>query len=134
MTGIGSTPRRPVVAEDIRDLQLRTQHCRAWLGRRLIFLVAPLPGFPGPLLDARQLVERALDGGDHAGGDVGIARRGVWLGVTQQRLDGSDMDLAFEQMGGEAVAQRMQRHALLDPRSVSRCMEQAVEMWSAPQK
>src|SRR3974377_1007638 len=87
------------------------------------FLAGVPPGFRGPLLYARQLVERALDGGDHAGGDVGIARRGVWLGVTQQRLDGSDMDLAFEQMGGEAVAQRMHVHPLFDPRSVGRCME-----------
>ena len=70
VTGIGRTPRRPVVAEDIRDLQLRTGHCRGRLRRRLIFL-AVLPSFPGPLLCARQVVKRALDGGDHAGGDVG---------------------------------------------------------------
>jgi hypothetical protein len=30
-------------------------------------------------------------------------------------LDDSDIGAAFEQMGGEAVAQRMERHALLDP-------------------
>src|SRR5436190_22408988 len=59
-----------------------------------------------------------------------IARRRFWFSMTQQRLDGSDMGLAFEQMGGEAVAQRMQRHALPDPRSVGRFMEQAVELAS----
>ena len=34
----------------------------------------------------------------------------------------------LEQMGGEAVAQRMQRHALLDPGCIGRLMEQAVEL------
>src|SRR5712692_9002909 len=48
--------------------------------------------------------------------------------MAQQRLDGSDICLVLEQVGGEAVAQRMQRDALLDPRSVGRFMEQAVEM------
>jgi hypothetical protein len=33
------------------------------------------------------------------------------------------MSLAFEQMGGEAVAQRMQRRTFLDPRSIGRFME-----------
>jgi hypothetical protein len=47
--GIGRTPRRPVVAEDIRDLQLRTGHCRGRLGRRLDFLAPLLSSFPGAL-------------------------------------------------------------------------------------
>jgi len=34
VTGIGSTPRSSLIAEDIRDLQLRTGHCRERLGRR----------------------------------------------------------------------------------------------------
>src|ERR1700674_4355914 len=80
--GIGSTPRRPVIAEDIRDFQLRTRHCRGRLRRRLIFLAAPV-SFTGPLLWTRQLVERALDGGDHASGDVRIAGCGVCFSVTQ---------------------------------------------------
>src|SRR5260370_35346238 len=48
VTGIGRTPCRPVVAEDIRDLQLRTEHCRRRSGRRLHLLPALL-SFPGPL-------------------------------------------------------------------------------------
>ena len=35
VTGIGRTPRRPVVAEDIRDLQLWTGHCGG-LRRRVL--------------------------------------------------------------------------------------------------
>ena len=33
MTGIGSAPRRPVAAEDVRDLQRRTRHARHRLRR-----------------------------------------------------------------------------------------------------
>src|ERR1700738_5390387 len=95
VTGVGSAPRRPVIAEDIRDLQLRTEHCRGRLRRRVIFRAAPV-SFTGPLPWTRPLVERALDGGDHSGGDGGLARRGFWFSVAQQRLDGSDMGLAFE--------------------------------------
>ena len=37
VTGIGLTPRGPMVAEDIRDLQSRTGHDRRPLRRRLVF-------------------------------------------------------------------------------------------------
>src|SRR5271165_5341775 len=93
------------------------------LGRGLHF-VAALLSFPGPLvLWSRQPVERALDGGNHAGGDVEIACGGFQFLVTQEHLDLSDMGIVLEQMSGEAVAQRMQRHAFLDPRSGGRFME-----------
>src|SRR5260370_1183400 len=72
--GIGAPPCRPMAAEDIRDLQYRTGHRRRPLRRRLLGLLARL----------REQVERALDGRDHAGGDAGVARRGVELLVTQQ--------------------------------------------------
>ena len=113
MTGVGRTPRRPVVAEDIRDLQLRTEHCgggyaggcSGWSSRcsfaglwlRLFALLAWL----------RQRVEWTLNLGDHAGGDAGIARRCIELLVPQQRLDDSDIDAALKKMGREAVPQRM---------------------------
>jgi hypothetical protein len=70
--GIGAAPRRPMVAEDIRDLQLWARHDRGSLRRRLF-----LPALPGLLARLRQQVERALDAGDHAGGDTGVARRRV---------------------------------------------------------
>ena len=102
VTGIGSAPRRPVVAEDIRDLQRRTGHGRGQLRRRLDF-----PVLVGLLAWLRQQVERALDAGDHAGGDARVARRGVQFVVTQQRLDLSDIGAAIEQVGRKAVAQRV---------------------------
>jgi hypothetical protein len=95
--GIGATPRRPVVAEDIRNLQRWTGH-RRWLRRRR---VSPAP--LGLLARLRQQVERALDAGDHAGGDTRITRRCLQFVMTQQRLDNSNIGAALEQVGGEAV-------------------------------
>jgi hypothetical protein len=48
VAGIGRTPRHPVVAKDIRNLQRWTEHCRGRLGRWLHFLTAPF-GFSGLL-------------------------------------------------------------------------------------
>src|SRR5271156_3937721 len=79
--GIGAAPRRPVVAEDIRDLQHWTGHDRGSLRRRLF-----LPALPGLLARLRQQVEGALDAGDHAGGDAGVARRRVQFVVTDPEL------------------------------------------------
>jgi hypothetical protein len=61
------------------------------------------------------VVKRALDAGDHAGGDVEIACGGFQFLVTQEHLDLSDMDIVLEQMSGEAVAQRMQLTLFLIP-------------------
>src|SRR4051794_33571099 len=45
--------------------------------RRRLVLPTPLFGFLGPLVRPQQHVERALDPGDHAGGDARVARRRV---------------------------------------------------------
>ena len=123
VTDIGRAPRRPVVAQDIRDLQRWTGHCRGL--RRRLRLLAVLRSFPpGPLTRwPCQPVERALDGGNHAGGDVEIAYGRFQFLVTQEHLDLSDMRVVLEQVSGEAVAQGMQRHAFLDRRRVGRFME-----------
>ena len=84
--------------------------------------------FLGLLRRLRQQIEWALDAGDHASGDAGVARRGVQFIVAQQRLDDSDIGAALQQMGREAVAQRVQRHALLDPGFISRLVEQATQL------
>src|ERR1022692_3212347 len=88
------------------------------LRRRLVLPVRlglpGLLGLSGLLARLRQAVERALDTGDQAGGDTGVACRGVQLVVTQQCLDNANISLVIEQVGGEAVAQRVQRHALPD--------------------
>src|ERR1700674_4048567 len=93
------------------------------LRRRLI-----LPVLFGLLARLRQRVEGALDAGDHAGCNAGVARRRIQLVVTQQRLDDSNIGTALEQVGREAVAQRMERHALADSGRIGGLMEQAVEL------
>src|SRR5882762_9492285 len=103
---IGAPPRRPVVAEDIRDLQRWTRHSSQPFRRRLV-----LPALPGSFARLRQPVERALDAGDHAGGDTGIARRRVQFVVTQQRLDESDIGAILKQVGREAVTLHALRHS-----------------------
>ena len=76
--GIGLAPRRPVIAENIRDLQRWTGHGRGASGPRLVSPALRLVAGLG------QQIERALDGGNHAGGDARVARRGVQFIVTQQ--------------------------------------------------
>jgi hypothetical protein len=56
------------------------------------------------------------------------ASNGCWRAVCrcfEQRLDDSDVGAALEQVGREAVAQRVQRHPLLDPGCVGGLVEQA---------
>src|SRR6516225_881487 len=78
------------------------------IGRRRLRRLQGLPA-PRRLARLRQQVERAVDAGDHAGGDAGIAGRSVEFGVTQERLDDADIGAAFEQMRCKAVTQHMQR-------------------------
>ena len=77
MAGVGLPPRRPMVAEDIRDLQGGTGHDRRGLCRRR-----------GPLGDQRgETIERAQDRADRVGGDMSVERRRVQLRVAKQNLD-----------------------------------------------
>ena len=62
----------------------------------------------------RQPIERAHDRADRVGGHPRVDRGGVELGVPEQHLDHADVDVLLEQVGGEAVAQRVRRHPLLD--------------------
>ena len=58
----------------------------------------------GALLElGRDAIERAHDLPDGLGGDPGIERRGVELGVPEQDLDGAEVGAGLEQVGGEAV-------------------------------
>jgi len=53
---------------------------------------------------------------DRPGGNPRIERRVLELGVTKQNLDDSNIGVLLEQMGREAVPQRMRRNALGDAR------------------
>ena len=79
MPGISRTPRRPVIAEDVRDLQRWTAHGFGVLPGRLA------PGLPARAAASAQIIERALHGRDHAGRHPRVARGGLQLVVTEQR-------------------------------------------------
>ncbi len=74
MTAVGMTPRGPVVAEDVRDLQSWTAHVDP-LRWRLVLLLRH---------QWRELVQRAHDLTDDVGGHMGVERRGVELGVPKR--------------------------------------------------
>jgi hypothetical protein len=73
VTAVGMTPRGPVVAEDVRDLQSWTGHVGP-LGWRLVLLRHQW----------REPVQRAHDLTDDVGGHLGVARRGVELGMPER--------------------------------------------------
>src|SRR6202045_3624621 len=87
--------------------------------------LSSLPGRPARLA---QQVEWALDGGDHAGGHARVARCRLELVVTEESLNDADIGPTFEQMGRKTVAQRMQRHRLLDAGRLSRLVKQTIEL------
>jgi hypothetical protein len=62
-----------------------------------------------------ELLEWAPDLADGPGGDLGIERYDLELLVPEQDLDHANVDLLLEQLGGEAVPERVQRDALVDP-------------------
>ena len=74
VTAVGMTPRGPVVAEDVRDLQSWTGHLGPPLRWRLVLLLRH---------QRREPVERAHDLTDDVGGHLGVARRGVELGMSE---------------------------------------------------
>ena len=53
------------------------------------------------------MIERAGDVADRIGRDLRIARRRVELGTSEQHLDHANIDILLQEMGGEAVPQRM---------------------------
>ena len=73
MAGMGLTPSRAMAAKDIRNLQRRTRHDA---------LVSV--GWPDLLELECDALQRAHNLADRLGGDTGIERRGVELGVTKQ--------------------------------------------------
>ena len=96
---MGGPIRRPFCVEDVGDLD-RGAHGSA--GRRLA------------LHQRHQAVERPGDSVDRPGRDLGVERGRLKLAVAEQDLDDADVDILFEQVGGEAVTQRVRADALAD--------------------
>src|SRR5260370_34840214 len=61
-----------------------------------------------------EAIERAHGLADGIAGDMSIERRGLELGMPKQDLDDANIDVLLEQVGREAVAQGVRRHALAD--------------------
>ena len=59
--------------------------------------------------------ERACRASDEAGRNLCIARRARQIGMAEQHLDDADIGAAFQEVGREAVPQRMDSHALVEP-------------------
>ena len=86
-----------MAAEDIRHFPCSRHHAAGSGGRHDL---------------QRQPVERALRTPDQAVRDARVARRARQVGVTQQHLDDADVGAVLQQVGGEAVPQRVHRHPL----------------------
>ena len=59
-------------------------------------------------------------------GDLGVMCGGLQLLVPEQHLDDPDIDLLLQQMGGEAMAQRVKGNRFVDPGRLSGVMEGSV--------
>ena len=88
--------------------------------------------------DARipYFVERTAHAEAAAIQDVGVDHRGLQVAMAEQLLHGADVVAALEQMGREAVAQRVAARALGEPRLAHRARHRAlhgrlVEMMAA---
>src|SRR5207247_5860119 len=85
-------------------------------------------GRPDLLELERDVLQRAHDLADRLGGDAGIERRGVELGMTEQHLDDADVDVLLKQVGGEAVPQGVQGDAPVDLRHLGGGVTGAIEL------
>jgi len=128
MPAVGLAPGRTVIAENVRDFQSWSSH-----GRRRY-------GAAGSLLSrlvrlrrgGAQVLQGAFDLGNHSGRHAGVAGRRLQPFVSEQRLNDANVPAALEQMSREAVAKRMQRERLAQPRGFRGFLEQPAETdaWS----
>src|SRR6516164_5716471 len=117
MPGMGSAPARSMAMKDV---------CDSSPGRRT---VARLSVRSRPPVDQWcEPVEGAGYGPDRGIGDTGVKRRGVEFGMTQERLNHANIDILLEEVRGEAVPQRVRRHALLDPGGLGGGADGAAEL------
>jgi hypothetical protein len=80
MPAVGLTPSRTVIAEDVRDLQSWSSHGRRLLRRRrLLGASSRTPAARRP-----QVIERALDLGNHSRCNAGVAGRRLKLVVSER--------------------------------------------------
>jgi hypothetical protein len=78
------------------------------------------------------MLKRARYRTDGLGGNTGIERGGVELGVPEQDLDDADVDILLQQVRGEAVAQRVRGDPLADAGGLRSLMNGPVDLIPAP--
>src|SRR5215831_13163743 len=116
MPGIGSAPGGSMAMKDVCDLQPWPAHGRRATARFSAFL---------------RSVARAGRAGWSPCGSSYWRRgwKGPWCRAWHGRaLDDADVGVLFQQMRGEAVAQRVRRHALLDAGGLGSGMDGAIEL------
>ena len=74
------------------------------------------------------MLERARHRPDRLGGDAGVERGRIQLGVPEQNLDDANIDILLEQVSGKAVAQRVRTDALLDASGFCGLMDSPVDL------
>ena len=100
MSLIGLPPSRTMGAEDVSDLQPGARH--------------PPQTLPGSLSERAAMhclerFKRAHRVPDRLGRNLGVACCRAQLGVTEQHLNDPDIRPGFQQVGGKAVSQGVQR-------------------------
>ena len=75
--------------------------------------------FTGKKNPGLQPIQRAGQGLNRFGGDLGLNCRRFQLGVPEQHLNDADIGATLQQMCGKAVPQSMGRHLLLDLRKAA---------------
>jgi hypothetical protein len=91
VTAIGLAPSRPVVAEDIRDLQRWPAHRSGVLRWRRL------------LLGQGQMVERTGDRAQQVGGDLSIAGGRIELRMPEKNLNHPYVGMALKKVGCKTV-------------------------------
>src|SRR6266436_1009386 len=98
------------------------------LGRRTAAGLRPLSRPRPPFAQRREPVERAGYRADRGVGDARVKRRGIELRVAEQHLDHANVGILFQEVGSEAVPQRVRRHPLLDPGRLGSGVDGSVEL------
>src|SRR3954454_7056075 len=82
-------------------------------------------------LEHPKLVERAGHGAHRSGRDLGVEGGVLQLRMPEQDLNDADIHAVLEEMGREAVAQRVRPDPLADPRCLCRLDDDPVQMSGA---
>jgi hypothetical protein len=86
VAALGIAPCGPVAAEDVRDLQTWPGHAGGLRRPSDYFLWD----------ERRKPVQRAHDLANEVGGHLGVARRRVELGMTEQHLNHANVDVLLQ--------------------------------------